>query len=55
MAVVGAALWGSASLLDPPTQAGTVEVRPLQESSWSVEVKEVADADVAARTAAVVR
>lgn len=56
-ALVGAALWGSALLLEPPANLnpGTVEVRQIQERSWTVEVKDLGATDKpsdATRTAA---
>jgi hypothetical protein len=56
-ALVGAALWGSAVVLEPPPQpeAGTVEVRQIEERSWAVEVKDLGALDKSAeatRTAA---
>lgn len=42
-ALVGAALWGSAVMLEPqaPKHTGSVEVRQLQERAWAVEVKDL--------------
>jgi hypothetical protein len=56
-ALVGAALWGSAMMLEPPTKAdtGSVEVRQIDERSWAVEVKDLGAVDKpsdATRTAA---
>ncbi|RPH54075.1 MAG: hypothetical protein EHM84_02560 [Lysobacterales bacterium] len=55
-ALVGAALWGSAMMLEPPTKAntGSVEVRQIEERSWAVEVKDLGAVDTteATRTAA---
>jgi hypothetical protein len=46
-ALVGAALWGSAVMLKPPTKAnmGSVEVRQIEERSWAVEVKDLGAVD----------
>ena len=41
LAIVGAALWGSALMMAPPSQPGHVEIRQVEEKSWSVEVKDV--------------
>jgi hypothetical protein len=56
-ALVGAALWGSALLLEHPKKAdtGSVEVRQIDERSWAVEVKDLGAVDKpsdATRTAA---
>ncbi len=56
-ALVGAVLWGSALMLEPPANtnvnanAGTVEVRQLEERSWAVEVKELGALDKPTDTA----
>jgi hypothetical protein len=44
LAIVGAALWGSASLMAPSTadKHSQVEIKQLDERAWSVEVKDVA-------------
>jgi hypothetical protein len=44
-ALVGALLWGSSALLDPPVAKhhGTVEVTQVDDKAWSVEVKSVDD------------
>lgn len=41
LAIVGAALWGSALMMAPPSQSGQVEIRQVEEKAWSVEVKDV--------------
>jgi hypothetical protein len=41
LAIVGAALWGSAMMMAPPAHSGRVEVKQLEEKAWSVEVKDV--------------
>lgn len=42
LAIVGIALWASASMLGSSQESrATVEVQQLDEPSWSVEVKEV--------------
>jgi hypothetical protein len=43
-ALVGAALWGSAMLLEPtpdPVEKGSVEVVQMSERSWAVEIKDL--------------
>lgn len=58
LALVGAALWGSAVLTTPHEQTGSVEVKQVLERSWAVEVKDLgaepAPSD-ATKTAAVTR
>jgi hypothetical protein len=56
-ALVGAVLWGSAVVLEPPPrpETGSVEVRQIEERSWAVEVKDLGALDKGAeatRTAA---
>lgn len=57
-ALVGAALWGSAMLLEPPADRGhkgSVEIVQVPERSWTVEIKDLGTTDApveAARTAA---
>lgn len=57
LAIVGAALWGSSMMMAPPSDVGRVEVKQLEEKSWSVEVKNVEfpTATEAQKTAAVTR
>ena len=58
LALVGAALWGSAMLTTPPEQSGSVEVQQVQERSWAVEVKDLGEQPAPAdttKTAAVTR
>jgi len=57
LAVVGAALWGSAFLMTPPSHSARVEVQQVQERSWAVEVKDLGfeQAAVDTKTAAVTR
>jgi len=59
LAIVGAALWGSAMLTTPPpAQSGSVEVQQVFERSWAVEVKDLGTQPVASdatKTAAVTR
>lgn len=45
LALVGIALWISSSLLSPPEHRGVVEVQPVNERSWAVEVKELGPAE----------
>lgn len=56
-ALVGAALWGSAMLIETPakSETGSVEVRQIEERAWAVEVKDLGALDKpaeATRTAA---
>jgi hypothetical protein len=58
-AVVGATLWGSAMLLEPPAKqqsvAGSVEIVQVPERAWAVEIKDLGAVEVpdpATRTAA---
>lgn len=55
-ALVGAVLWGSAVLLEPAPQAqvsaGTVEVTPVDEKAWMVEVQDLGPAPLENKTAA---
>jgi hypothetical protein len=58
-ALVGAAVWGSSLLFQPPAEqkaaAGTVTVVQVPERSWAVEIKELGATDSptdATRTAA---
>ncbi|MBB6091385.1 hypothetical protein HNQ60_000231 [Povalibacter uvarum] len=59
LAIVGAALWGSALMMEPPSQSGRVEIRQVEDKSWSVEVKDMgglqASPSEAQKTAAVTR
>lgn len=57
LAIVGAAIWGSATLSNPPAQTGKVEVKQVLERSWAVEVKDLGaqPAPEATKTAAVTR
>jgi hypothetical protein len=52
LALVGAALWGSAMMLEPPAQPamGSVEVRQIEERSWAVEVKDLGALDTPVET-----
>jgi hypothetical protein len=52
-ALVGAAVWGTTSMVSAPTKAhsGHVEVTAMDEKAWSVEVTPVDDSNVT-RTAA---
>jgi hypothetical protein len=49
-ALVGAVLWGSAVLLEPAPQAhvsnGTVEVTPVDEKAWMVEVQDLGPSEL---------
>lgn len=40
-ALVGAALWASTALFDPPKDVPHVEINQVQERSWAVEVKDL--------------
>lgn len=40
-AVVGAALWVCLLTMDPPAQAGSVEIQQLSERSWDVQVRDL--------------
>ena len=58
LAIVGAALWGSTLMMAPPSQPGHVEIRQVEEKSWSVEVKDMSFPTAPAekqKTAAVTR
>lgn len=57
LALVGAALWGSAMLSTPHEQDGSVEVQQVSEPAWAVEVKDLGEqpASDATKTAAVAR
>jgi hypothetical protein len=60
LAIVGAALWGSAALMTPPTvtKHGQVEIKQVEDRSWSVEVKDVSfqpGPEATQKTAAVTR
>ena len=57
LAVVGAALWASSLMMAPPSQQpGHVEVKQIEEKSWSVEVKDVSFPAVETqKTAAITR
>lgn len=58
LAIVGAALWGSAMLSTPDEQHGSVEVQQMPERSWAVEVKDIGEQPApvdATKTAAVTR
>ena len=60
LAIVGAALWGSALMMQPPSQSGRVEIRQVEDKSWSVEVKDMgglptSSPSEAQKTAAVTR
>lgn len=58
LALVGAAMWGSAVLTTPHEQSGSVEVEQVLERSWAVEVKDLGEQPVpseATKTAAVTR
>jgi hypothetical protein len=59
LAIVGAALWGSALMMEPPSQSGRVEIRQVEDKSWSVEVKDMGGLQTspseAQKTAAVTR
>lgn len=57
LAVVGAALWASSLMMAPPSkQPGHVEVKQIEEKSWSVEVKDVSfPATEKQKTAAITR
>lgn len=53
-ALVGAVLWASAVLLNPPQEErATVEVTSMEEKAWKVEVQDLAPAEQ--RTAATAR
>lgn len=57
LAIVGAAIWGSSTLSNPPAHTGKVEVQQVLERSWAVEVKDLGaqSAPEATKTAAVTR
>jgi hypothetical protein len=40
-ALVGAALWASTALFNPPKEVPSVEINQLQERSWAVEIKDL--------------
>jgi hypothetical protein len=40
-ALVGAALWASAALFDPPKDVPSVEISQVQERSWAVEITDL--------------
>lgn len=40
-ALVGAALWASAMLFNPPHGAPSVEINQVQERSWAVEITDL--------------
>lgn len=40
-ALVGAAIWGSSALLNPPKEVPSVEISQLQERSWAVEITDL--------------
>lgn len=40
-ALVGAALWASAALFDPPQDVPSVEIQQVQERSWAVEITDL--------------
>jgi hypothetical protein len=47
LAIVGAGLWISASVLSPSQDTrGHVEVQQIHERSWAVEVKELGSSDI---------
>jgi len=45
LAIVGAGLWLTLSMTNPPPapHAGTVEVQQVHERSWAVEIKDLGD------------
>lgn len=53
-ALVGAALWASAALFNPPKDVGSVEISQVPERSWAVEITDLGPVEPAAekRTAA---
>ena len=52
LAIVGG-LWVSTVMMSPPAIGGTVEVQQVEEPSWAVEVKEMAQPVEKTATAAV--
>jgi hypothetical protein len=40
-ALVGAALWASTALFNPPKEVPSVEINQLQERSWAVEITDL--------------
>lgn len=46
-ALVGAALWASSMLFDPPDNVPSVEINQLQERSWAVEITDLGPAEPA--------
>jgi hypothetical protein len=46
-ALVGAAVWGSAMLFQPPADTSSVEIKQLQERSWAVEITDLGAAEPA--------
>lgn len=44
-ALVGGVLWGATLLLEPPTTRATVEVKQIEDRSWTVEVTDLGMAD----------
>lgn len=40
-ALVGAALWASATLFGPPKDVPSVEINQVQERSWAVEITDL--------------
>jgi hypothetical protein len=49
LAMVGVGLWVSTSMLSPPAQHGTVEILPVQERAWAVEITEMSSENTASR------
>ena len=45
-ALVGAAVWASTAMFNPPKDA-TVEIKQLSERSWAVEITDLGAADTA--------
>lgn len=48
-ALVGAALWASATLFSPPKHVPSVEITQVEERSWAVEVTDLGAADAPAQ------
>jgi hypothetical protein len=53
-ALVGAVLWGSTMLLESPAQvrAGSVEISPVEDKAWMVEVQDMGPSPLNNKTAA---
>jgi hypothetical protein len=52
LALVGGLAWGSMFMFSPPAHSGSVEIKQVEEPSWSVEVKEMEPSQDGTKTAA---